>query len=100
MRTPGLVFKVVRGGVGLAKLSWAPGAREIQVEYPLDATAPLYRPTVADAIIHPIFFPAPKRRTSGETLPLDTSLQGPGDRSVSSSESRRRVASTLSLIHI
>lgn len=54
----------------------------VALEYPLDATVYLYRPTVADALSAPVFFPAPKGCAHGETLPLTDSLRDTEARSV------------------
>lgn len=52
----------------------------VALEYNLGSARSLYRPTIADALGHPYFFPGRKGETSGETCPLVPALDEPGER--------------------
>lgn len=52
----------------------------VALGYLLGDDVPLYRPTILDAVVHPIFYPGPKGRKHGETLPLTQQLDRPDAR--------------------
>jgi hypothetical protein len=49
----------------------------VALGYPLGDDVALYRPTILDALVHPLFYPGPKALRYGETLPLTTALRDP-----------------------
>ena len=55
----------------------------VALGYPLVGHVYLYRPTVTDAMLHPLFYPAPKGARRGETLPLTADLSAPSPRTES-----------------